>query len=80
LLAQGLHDAEDLVVGLALRQTGWQAHVDEGRLEEELAAGILVAGVVEREAIGHVGRLAEREAGCERVEVTADLARIAGHF
>jgi hypothetical protein len=50
LLAQRLHHAEDLVVGLALRQAGRQADVDEVGLEEELAAGFAMAGARQRQA------------------------------
>ncbi len=77
LLAQRLHDTEDLVVGLALRQAGRQLVVHQLRLEEQLAVGFLVTGLVERDA----GLAVERGAvGCERVQVAADLAGIARDF
>ena len=78
LLAERLHDAEDLVVGLALRQPGRQRRVDERRLEEELAAGLAMTGPRERQALAHVGgAVAAEGAGGERVEIAAHLARVA---
>ena len=50
LLAQALHHAQDLVVGLALRQARRQLEVEEGGLEVELAAGLAVAGAGQRDA------------------------------
>jgi hypothetical protein len=55
-LAQGLDHAQDLVVGLALRQAVGELEVDEGGLEEQLAAGLAVAGARQRDA----GRLTLR--------------------
>jgi hypothetical protein len=43
LLAQRLHDRQDLVVGLALRQARRRLGVEELGLEEQLAAGLALA-------------------------------------
>ena len=77
LFAQRLDDAEDLVVGLALRQADRQVDVDQIGLEVQLAAGFAVTGLVEGQTVAQAGRIAARHVGGERVEVAADLARIA---
>ena len=57
LVAQGLHDAQDLVVGLALRQAGGQVVGQGLGLEEQAAARFLVAGGVELQPRGNVRAL-----------------------
>jgi hypothetical protein len=52
LAAQGVHHAQDLVVGLALRQAGGQGPDQRFGLEEQQAARRLVAGGRELEALG----------------------------
>ena len=80
LQLQGLDDGQDLVVSLALRQTGRQGRIDQFGLEEQLAAGFAVTGMVERQALGHFRDAAGLQAGGERVELAADLAHIARDF
>jgi hypothetical protein len=83
LLAQALHHAQDLVVGLALRQTGRQLEIQQHGLEEQLAAGLAVAGLGQVDADARVQRtvLVGETAGTgQRVEVAADLAHVARHL
>ena len=75
-LAQGLDDAQDLVVGLALRQAGRQVVGQRLGLEEQVAASLGVAGGVELQAVGDVGALG---AG-QRVERAAGLAARCGRL
>jgi len=72
-----LTTAQDLVVGLALRQSRRQGDVDQVGLEEELATGLAVAGAVEGDALGAARGVARRHVGGERVEVAAHLAGVA---
>jgi len=64
-IAQCLDHAQDLVVGLALRQAGGQRIVQRRGLEEQLAAGLAVTGGVELQALGDVRALGAGE-GVER--------------
>ena len=51
---QGLHDAQNLVVGFALRQAHGQADIHDLGLKEQLAAGFDVTGATQRQAFLHV--------------------------
>ena len=75
---QGLDDAQDLVVRLALRQPLGQWRVDQLGLEEQVALGLAVAGARQRQALGHLLDAAALEVGGQLVELAADLAHVAG--
>ena len=54
--------------------------VDQVGLEEQLAAGLAVAGAVEGDALAPARGVARRHVGGERVEVAAHLAGVARHL
>jgi hypothetical protein len=83
LLAQALHHAQDLVVGLALRQPGGQLHVQQRGLEEQLAAGFAVPGAGQFDAglgVELAAFAALRGDGSQRIQLAADLAHAARHL
>jgi len=76
LQAQRVHDTQNLVIRLALRQAGWQRVVQELGLEEQFAARFAVARGVQWQTGGDVSALMASQC----VQRTAGLSRIAGHF
>ena len=75
---KGLHHPQDLVVGLALWQSGRQRDIDQVGLEEQLSAGLPMAGAAERQAVGHARGTSAGHAGGQCVEIAAHLPRVPG--
>ena len=77
LLLKRAHDAQNLIVGLALGQSFRQGIAAQLRLKEQPSAGVLVAELAQRYAT--INRVF-RDIGDQCVQRARDLPRIAGHL